>query len=83
MSRKPKFKPEIRRIKLNPEQAVLACNCHTGGVTWGANNQSLGRPYFTHCTQMYRAVATHTYPCEGLMGGHGGNIKVSGTVISS
>jgi hypothetical protein len=27
MSRKPKFRPEIRRIKLNPEQAVLVCDC--------------------------------------------------------
>ena len=26
--RKPKFKPEISRIKLNPEQTVLACNCY-------------------------------------------------------
>jgi len=26
MSR-PKFKPEITRVKLNPEQAVLQCNC--------------------------------------------------------
>jgi hypothetical protein len=24
---KPKFKPEITRVKLNPEQAVLQCNC--------------------------------------------------------
>ena len=33
MSRKPKFRPEIRRIKLNPEQAVLLCNCYDSGVT--------------------------------------------------
>jgi hypothetical protein len=31
MSRRPKFKPEIRRIKLNPEQAVLQCSCYN---TW-------------------------------------------------
>lgn len=30
MSRKPKFKPEIARVKLNPEQAVLVCSCYTG-----------------------------------------------------
>jgi len=29
MSKKPKFKPEITRVKLNPEQAVLTCDCHT------------------------------------------------------
>lgn len=27
MSKKPKFNPEITRIKLNPEQAVLSCIC--------------------------------------------------------
>lgn len=27
MSEKLKFKPVITRIKLNPEQAVLACSC--------------------------------------------------------
>ncbi len=32
MSRKPKFNPEITRVKLNPEQAVLLCTCYTGHV---------------------------------------------------
>lgn len=27
MPKKPKFKPQITRVKLNPEQAVLACEC--------------------------------------------------------
>ncbi len=31
MSRKPKFKPQITRVKLNPEQAVLACTCYNTG----------------------------------------------------
>ncbi len=31
MSKKPKFKPVISRVKLNPEQAVLACSCYTAG----------------------------------------------------
>jgi hypothetical protein len=31
MKIKPKFKPVITRIKLNPEQAVLACCSITGG----------------------------------------------------
>lgn len=30
MPRKPKFKPVITRVKLNPEQAVLSCSCYTG-----------------------------------------------------
>ena len=29
MPRKPKFRPEIRRIILNPEQAVLSCSCYS------------------------------------------------------
>lgn len=31
MSRKPKFRPRITRIKLNPEQAVLVCDCWDKG----------------------------------------------------
>ncbi len=31
MPRKPKFKPEITRVKLNPEQAVLSCSCYNAG----------------------------------------------------
>jgi hypothetical protein len=36
MSRKPKFRPEITRVKLNPEQAVLSCVCYNadGYTTW-------------------------------------------------
>lgn len=34
MPRKPRFKPEITRVKLNPEQAVLACACFAGGYRW-------------------------------------------------
>ncbi|MBL7069050.1 MAG: hypothetical protein ISS34_04260 [Candidatus Omnitrophica bacterium] len=33
MPRKPKFRPRITRVKLNPEQAVLFCSCSTLG--WG------------------------------------------------
>ena len=33
MSRKPRFNPEITRVKLNPEQAVLACTCYMGEVS--------------------------------------------------
>ncbi len=31
MGRKPKFKPVITRVKLNPEQAVLTCDCYNLG----------------------------------------------------
>lgn len=30
MSRKTKFRLEIRRVRLNPEQAVLSCDCYSG-----------------------------------------------------
>ena len=29
MADRPKFRPMITRIKLNPEQAVLACACYS------------------------------------------------------
>ncbi len=29
--KKPKFKPVVTRVKLNPEQAVLQCSCFDGG----------------------------------------------------
>ena len=32
---KPKFNPEITRIKLNPEQAVLTCACYSTGYKAG------------------------------------------------
>ncbi len=28
MKKKARFNPEITRVKLNPEQAVLACTCY-------------------------------------------------------
>lgn len=31
MGKKSKFRPKITKIKLNPEQAVLSCICHTSG----------------------------------------------------
>jgi len=35
MSAKPKFNPVITRIKLNPEQAVLACSCYSSRQAYG------------------------------------------------
>ncbi len=31
MKKKARFNPEITRVKLNPEQAVLACSCYANG----------------------------------------------------
>ncbi len=39
MPLKPKFRPRITRVKLNPEQAVLQCNCHTGAI-WVTTQQA-------------------------------------------
>lgn len=40
MPRKLKFNPEITRVKLNPEQAVLQCSCYdaTNTVVEGATD---------------------------------------------
>jgi hypothetical protein len=37
MSNKPKFKPAVTRVKLNPEQAVLSCDCYDGSYTGPGN----------------------------------------------
>ncbi|MDP8259467.1 MAG: hypothetical protein P9L96_00455 [Candidatus Gygaella obscura] len=34
MVKKDKFNPQIKKIKLNPEQAVLSCNCYDNGDTY-------------------------------------------------
>ena len=34
-TKKKKFKPVITRVKLNPEQAVLTCNCYIAGKVSG------------------------------------------------
>jgi len=40
MPRKLKFRPRISRVKLNPEQAVLSCNCYD----LGSSLQWIGQP---------------------------------------
>ncbi|MBU1810845.1 MAG: hypothetical protein KJ629_06870, partial [Candidatus Omnitrophica bacterium] len=40
--RKMKFRPEITRVKLNPEQAVLTCECFSGN-----GKLIMGRSYGT------------------------------------
>lgn len=37
MDKKPKFKPVVTRVKLNPEQAVLQCNCYNSGFVPGGS----------------------------------------------
>ncbi len=43
MPKKPKFRPRITRIKLNPEQAVLACNCFNSN--WNVIRVASGSGY--------------------------------------
>lgn len=45
MPKKPKFRPRITRVKLNPEQAVLACECFAGGRVWDPPASGPG-PFF-------------------------------------
>ena len=41
MSRRPKFNPEISRVKLNPEQAVLQCACFgTTAMKWRVTSRN-------------------------------------------
>jgi len=42
MNRKSKFKPIVTRIELNPEQAVLTCDCY---VSAGGYNLDTGYRY--------------------------------------
>jgi hypothetical protein len=55
MSRKPKFRPKITRVKLNPEQAVLACACYNQG--WRVDTMSY-----------YRDGTRVVNPCVGAAG---------------
>ena len=45
MPRKPKFRPEITRIRLNPEQAVLTCECYRGDLYYLNTQQWDGVTY--------------------------------------
>lgn len=38
---RPKFNPTVTRVKLNPEQAVLACSCYNvNRANTGANSRT-------------------------------------------
>jgi hypothetical protein len=54
MAEKLRFKPVITRIKLNPEQAVLACACYRG-ITWARDK---ARTPFTFCSARTRTIIT-------------------------
>ena len=58
MGRKPKFKPEIRRIKLNPEQAVLHCQCWDNHVQWTGETGTAVASSYTNCAAGARSLIT-------------------------
>ena len=79
-----RFKPEIRRIKLNPEQAVLACGCVT------TNNRPSGMggyiPPGTFIGNACSAGIRGSHPvhsCVGAGAHPGYNSIVSGSGTSS
>ena len=71
MPQKSRFKPEITRVKLNPEQAVLQCDCDTVG-------QRLVGP------GMRTAECTPTWYCYGeRMRSAEGQYETAGANMSS
>jgi len=57
--KKPKFKPQITRVKLNPEQAVLSCNCYSVGMRYWTLD---GQPGFTAC-KIWSDHSKHMVTC--------------------
>lgn len=58
MPKKQKFKPTIRKVVLNPEQAVLSCACSTNAVISIVYNASA--PDVQYCAPLYRNLRTWT-----------------------
>jgi len=54
MPRKLKFRPVITRVKLNPEQAVLACACYDNSTLNQPSTNKAGLTYI--CTYLNTAV---------------------------
>lgn len=56
MLKKKKFKPVITRVKLNPEQAVLACQCYLGFYSQTGSTTETG----TYCIQWTKNTVSQT-----------------------
>ncbi len=69
MSKKPKFKPKVTRIKLNPEQAVLSCACWSGTAIAPGNIAGSFGPF----CQAGLARNTGKYPSCNSVGGAAGS----------
>ena len=81
MARKAKFKPEITRVKLNPEQAVLTCSCYCvpmNQIQSGTHrNAHIDVPVFSCDNYFVREGAT--LPICSLTGGAGDAIALAHT----
>ena len=84
MPRKPKFRPRITRIKLNPEQAVLACSCWDAGVSCCSSNSRTDNPiwYVLGCTPGYRTKTHIVGPCVNTTGGWGAGPSSGSSMVS-
>ena len=81
MSKKPKFKPVITRVKLNPEQAVLACNCYSAGQRISAGNLAHWA-YATTCSGRSSTAHQHVnHSC--CFGSNNGFPMAQGSVSTS
>ena len=73
MSKKPKFRPVLTRIKLNPEQAVLACGCYSTGLIaqyTGAITEASWTPTSsTVCNGYWSKTTLSATGCGGTDGG--------------
>ena len=47
VEKRPEFNPEVTRVKLNPEQAVLQCNCMSVGRRAGYDDTIWGAQVFS------------------------------------
>lgn len=59
---KPKFRPEITRVKLNPEQTVLQCDCYNVGHVFTSDTYwlpAVAGGYGPSC-----AIGAKTWPGE-------------------
>lgn len=85
-SKKPKFKPEITRVKLNPAQAVLACNCWSAGF-FAQNALYYGGPMATICQSLIGGGKAVEFPgttcSENNLGIPGAGFRENGSIMSS
>ncbi len=85
MGRKPKFIPVINRVKLNPEQAVLACPCYVSGVDVLTSSASRSKTQVNGCDYLGnpRSLLSLVWKCQATTGGCGSNTATYGANVAS